>query len=99
VCQKVSIFPSVYSTFLGIPYAINPEFVSSFNEMMFLLIAGFFIFGVGLGTFGAIGYVLRLEKKLSQIPPPTNLFCRYCGAQNKPHARALKGFFSYTENL
>jgi hypothetical protein len=31
---------------------------------------GFLFVGVGGGVLGTIGYILRLEKKLSQIPPP-----------------------------
>jgi hypothetical protein len=62
--------PSAYSTFFGIPYAVNPEFASSFYEMLALFVAGFMFLGFGLGVLGTIGYILRLEKRLSQIPPP-----------------------------
>jgi hypothetical protein len=67
--QTINI-PSAYSTFLGIPYAVNPNFVSSFNEMLGLLILGFTFSGFGFGILGTVGYVLKLERKLSQIPQP-----------------------------
>jgi len=69
VSRSINI-PSAYSTFLGIPYAVNPEFVSSFNEMLVLLMMGFLFLGFGFGVLGTIGYVLRLEKKIPQTPPP-----------------------------
>ncbi len=31
---------------------------------------GFFYLGFGIGVLGAIGYIVRLEKKIPQNPPP-----------------------------
>jgi preprotein translocase subunit Sss1 len=31
---------------------------------------GFFFLGFGIGVLGAIGYIVRLEKKIPQTPPP-----------------------------
>jgi hypothetical protein len=66
-----------YKTFLGIPYDVNPTFE-------FLFMWGILFLGFGLGIFGANDYVLRLEKKLSQIPSSPQTSCRYCGAENAP---------------
>jgi hypothetical protein len=85
VSQTITI-PSAYNTFFGIPISVNPEFQSSFEEMLALFVFGFLFIGFGIGMFGTIGYVLRLERKMSQIPPSPQAFCRYCGAQNAPDA-------------
>jgi hypothetical protein len=77
--------PSTYSTFLGIPYAVNPAYVSSFDEMMGLLMVGFMLLGFGIGMGLVNGYVSMLERRMSQIPlPPSKVLCRYCGTQNAP---------------
>ena len=62
--------PSVYNRCLGIPYGVNPEFESSFKEMLVLFMMGTFFLGLGLGVLSSIGFVLKLEKKISQTPPP-----------------------------
>jgi hypothetical protein len=49
----------------NIPLTSNP-----FLSERAFFVMGFFFLGFSLGMFGAIGYVLRLERKLSQIPPP-----------------------------
>jgi high-affinity Fe2+/Pb2+ permease len=49
----------------NIPSAYNP-FLS--ERAMFTM--GFFFLGFGFGVLGAIGYIVRLEKKISQTPPP-----------------------------
>jgi hypothetical protein len=87
--SSISI-PSVNTTFLGIPYAVNPAFVSSFNEMIALYMVGFLFLGCGLGALMMTTLVYSLEKKLFQTPPPpppinpsfSASFCRYCGTQN-----------------
>jgi hypothetical protein len=68
--------PSAYKTFLGIPYAVNPEFVYSFNYKMATLMFGLFTLGMGLGVLIITGSLRELEKKLEQkattqpSPPP-----------------------------
>jgi hypothetical protein len=62
--------PSAYNTFLGIPYSVNPEFQSAFSEKLDLLGVGILFFGFALGVLGTIGYIVRLEKKIPQTPPP-----------------------------
>jgi hypothetical protein len=62
--------PSAYNTFLGIPYSVNPEFVSSLNEKLELFFFGFLFLGFGIEVSSTIGYILKLEKKVSKIPPP-----------------------------
>lgn len=62
--------PSAYNSFLGIPYAVNPEFASSLYEMLALLVFGFLFLGFGCGVLATIGYIVRLEKKIPQSPPP-----------------------------
>lgn len=62
--------PSAYKTFLGIPYAVNPEFAFSFYQMMVLLMSGFLTMGMGLGLMANTYSIYRLEKKISQTPPP-----------------------------
>jgi hypothetical protein len=64
-----SSIPSPYSTFLGIPYAVNPAFQSSFEEMLALFMFGFLCLGFGGGTLATVGYVVRLEKRVSPPPP------------------------------
>lgn len=62
--------PSAYKTFLGIPYDVNPAFESSLIEMQTLIGLGIFLLGFGAGVLGTIGYILRLEKRIPQTPPP-----------------------------
>jgi len=50
---------------INIPSAYNP-----FLSAGALFTMGFFFLGFGLGVLGTIGYVLRLEKKIPQTPPP-----------------------------
>jgi hypothetical protein len=66
--------PSAYNTFLGIPYQVNPEFASSFVQMIGLLLVGVFLIGMGLGSMVSSLTIYTLEKKLPENlpPPPTN---------------------------
>jgi len=50
---------------INIPFEYNP-----FLSAGALFTMGFFFLGFGFGVLGAIGYVLRLEKKIPQTPPP-----------------------------
>ena len=50
---------------INIPSAYNP-----FLTARALFTMGFFFLGFGFGVLGAIGYIVRLEKKISQTPPP-----------------------------
>jgi hypothetical protein len=80
--------PSEYNTFLGIPYSTNPAYDSTLTEIWALVVLGFAFLGVSGGMLATFPIVLKLEKQVSQIPPPPpNIaFCRYCGAQNTPDA-------------
>ena len=49
----------------NIPSAYNP-FLSA--QAFFTM--GFIYFGFSFGLLGAIGYIVRLEKKIPQTPPP-----------------------------
>ena len=49
----------------NIPSAYNP-----FLSAQAFYTMGFFFLGFGLGVLGTIGYIVRLEKKISQTPPP-----------------------------
>jgi amino acid transporter len=70
---------------IGVSRTVNiPETHNIFLTAQALFVMGFFFLGFALGVFGAIGYVLRLERKVSQIPPPSHKVCRYCGWQNLP---------------
>jgi len=70
---------------INIPSAYNP-----FLSARALFTMGFFFLGFGIGVVGTIGYVVKLERKISQTPPPpfsnTSSFCRYCGTQNTPNS-------------
>jgi len=48
-----------------VPSADNP-FLSA--QAFFTM--GFFFLGFSLGVLGAIGYIVRLEKKIARNPPP-----------------------------
>jgi hypothetical protein len=50
---------------INIPSANNP-FLST--SALFTMV--FFFFGFSFGVLGAIGYIVRLEKKIPQTPPP-----------------------------
>jgi amino acid transporter len=50
---------------INIPSAYNP-FLSA--QAFFSM--GFFFLGFSFGVLGAIGYIVRLEKKIPQNPPP-----------------------------
>ena len=50
---------------INIPSAYNP-----FLSARALFTMGFFFLGFGVGVLGAIGYIVRLEKKIPQTPPP-----------------------------
>jgi hypothetical protein len=63
--------PSAYKTFLGIPYAVNPEFALAFYQMMVLFMMGFLIMGVGLGVIANTYSIYRLERKLVSQQPKT----------------------------
>ena len=67
--------PSAYQTFLGIPYAVNPEYASAFLQMIALDLVGVFFIGLGFGTMTYTISIYQLEKRLASqtprtIPPP-----------------------------
>jgi high-affinity Fe2+/Pb2+ permease len=50
---------------INIPSADNP-----FLSARALFTMGFFFLGFGVGVLGTIGFIVRLEKKIPQTPPP-----------------------------
>jgi high-affinity Fe2+/Pb2+ permease len=50
---------------INIPSADNP-----FLSACALFTMGFFFLGFGVGVLGTIGFIVRLEKKIPQTPPP-----------------------------
>ena len=54
--------PSPYKTFLGIPYATNPEFASSFEKKLAISMIGVFSFGMSAGSLISV-FLVRLDKK------------------------------------
>lgn len=64
--------PSVYKTFLGIPYQVNPEYFVAFLQFIALYSFGLLFIGAGIGYLGSTYSVYKLEKKLEStvIPPP-----------------------------
>ena len=62
--------PSVYKTFLGIPYSVNPEFADAFAWMMTLMMMGVLFLGLGLGFLGSVYTIYTLEKKAEHSPTP-----------------------------
>jgi len=56
---------------IGLSRSINtPSAYNPFLSARALFTMGFFFLGFGLGVLGTIGYVLRLERKIPQTPPP-----------------------------
>jgi len=50
---------------INIPSAYNP-----FLNAQAFFTMGFLFLGFGVGVLGAVGYIVRLEKKIPQTPPP-----------------------------
>ncbi len=81
--------PSAYNTFLGIPYSVNSNFVSQFDEMVVLAISGTLLCGIGLGVVLTAGYLGRLKKEIPQAPQPLQqpkIYCSSCGTENSVEA-------------
>lgn len=79
--------PSAYRTFLGIPYQVNPQYVSSLSTALIFYALGIFIIGVSVGGFSAINSIYRVERQLKSIPPPSintqGKLCPYCRTENE----------------
>ncbi len=81
--------PSAYRTFLGIPYQVNPQYVSSLSTAIIFYALGIFILGVSVGGFSATYSIYRVERQLESIPPPINTqgkLCPYCRTENENDA-------------
>jgi len=79
--------PTRYRTFLGIPYAVNPEFVIVSYQVVTLLFFGVLLLGFGLGILANTYSIYRLEKKLGRPPQPMTRFCPQCGSAVTEGAR------------
>lgn len=56
---------------IGLSRSINiPSTNNPFLSAQAFFTMGFFFLGFSLGLLGAIGYIVRLEKKIPQTPPP-----------------------------
>jgi hypothetical protein len=56
---------------IGLSRSINiPSSHNPFLSTSALFTMGFFFLGFSFGVLGAIGYIVRLEKKIPQTPPP-----------------------------
>jgi hypothetical protein len=56
---------------IGLSRSINiPSPHNPFLGTNALFTMGFFFLGFSFGVLGAIGYIVRLEKKIPQTPPP-----------------------------
>jgi cell division protein FtsX len=55
--------PSVYKTFLGIPYDVNPEFFNIVDQKISLGMISFFFFGMGSGVLASTLTIHEFEKK------------------------------------
>lgn len=81
--------PSRYKTFLGIPYATNPEYATNFASKLITFFAGIVCLGIGLGILIPLYDFYKMEKsKLvsatysiscgTKSPFNAN-FCQKCG--------------------
>jgi hypothetical protein len=62
-CEISIQFPTVYNTFVEIPYQLNPQNESTFREMLLLLLFGSFLVGIGLGTNDWQPYDLQVREE------------------------------------
>ena len=90
------VIPGPYRTFLGIPYASNPEYGLSLMLKGGLMIFGI-IFIVCAPLYALVEMVShkpseRLVIADSPPPPPSSgkMFCRFCGTQNEVDALFCK---------
>lgn len=60
--------PSVYKTFLGFPYDVNPEFFNMVDQKISLGMSSFFFLGVGSGIIVSTLTIWELEKKTEHPP-------------------------------
>jgi len=69
VVASVSILIGI--VLIGLSRSINiPSVYNPFLSAQAFFTMGFFFLGFSFGLLGAIGYILRLEKKTPQTPPP-----------------------------
>jgi high-affinity Fe2+/Pb2+ permease len=56
---------------IGLSRSINiPSTYNPFLSAQAFFTMGFLFLGFSFGVLGAIGYIVRLEKKIPQTPPP-----------------------------
>jgi hypothetical protein len=55
---------------IGLSRSNIPSTQNPFLGSQAYLAMGFLYLGFGLGLLGALGYIVRLEKKLPETPPP-----------------------------
>jgi len=69
VLASVSILIGI--VLYGLSRSINlPSPYNPFLTPQAFFTMGFFFLGFGIGLLGAIGYIIKLEKKKPQNPPP-----------------------------
>ena len=69
VVASVSILIGI--VLIGLSRSINiPSVYNPFLSAQAFFTMGFFFLGFSFGLLGSIGYILRLEKKTPQTPPP-----------------------------
>lgn len=85
VIQQLIFVPSEYRTFLGIPYAVNPEWVTAFYlRLLFQLLSVLFL-GIGLLTL-TLGVAKQMSKPSQSRRLESMKFCPFCGAKNMEKA-------------
>jgi len=89
---SVSInIPSEYKTFLGIPYAVNPQYENSLYEMMVLFVMGVIFLFLGIVMFLSSLYRTSIASshRILIAKPSVSMekkYCRYCGTENNKDA-------------
>jgi hypothetical protein len=85
--------PSAYRTFFGIPYQVNPEYITAFGQFFILFIFGLLFGGVSIGILVSSYPLYMLEKKLdlvtasdSKLVAVEKKYCQYCGTENSKDA-------------
>lgn len=68
VVAGVSILISI--VLIGLSRSNIPSAYNPFLSAQAFFTMGFFFLGFSFGLLGAIGYIVRLEKKIPQTPPP-----------------------------
>jgi len=94
VISNSVVIPGQYKTFLGIPYAANPEYALTLIEKLFLIIFGIvFVASAPLYALSEMAFSCSRAPRpqpptsYSSMPPPPpstsqKRYCVHCGAEN-----------------